>query len=139
MAIFWMGTVSQRILRRDIRRTAALVGWLVGLQGAYRGRAVECHAGRNRIGREASMELRLEEEPSVSRRDHAALTYEPRERRFYLEAGTSGGLTYLNGALLFGHQELRPYDRIALGQGEFLFLPLCGPRFSWDSLREGRP
>ncbi|MCG4527298.1 histidine kinase N-terminal 7TM domain-containing protein [Intestinimonas massiliensis (ex Afouda et al. 2020)] len=29
MAIFWMGTVSQRILRRDIRRTAALVGWLV--------------------------------------------------------------------------------------------------------------
>ena len=29
MAIFWMGTVSQRILRRDIRRPAALVGWLV--------------------------------------------------------------------------------------------------------------
>ncbi|MCQ4808319.1 hypothetical protein NE626_16300, partial [Intestinimonas massiliensis] len=29
MAIFWMGTVSQRILRRDIRRSAALVGWLV--------------------------------------------------------------------------------------------------------------
>ena len=29
MAIFWTGTVSQRILRRDIRRTAVLVGWLV--------------------------------------------------------------------------------------------------------------
>ena len=29
IAIFWTGTVSQRILRRDIRRTAVLVGWLV--------------------------------------------------------------------------------------------------------------
>lgn len=29
IAIFWIGTVSQRILRRDVRRTALLVGWLV--------------------------------------------------------------------------------------------------------------
>lgn len=29
IAIFWTGTVSQRILRRDIRRTAVLAGWLV--------------------------------------------------------------------------------------------------------------
>ena len=29
VAVFWMGTVLQRILRRDIRRTTVLVGWLV--------------------------------------------------------------------------------------------------------------
>ena len=63
---------------------------------------------------------------------HAILIYEPRQRQFFLQAGPGEGLTYLNDALLFDHAELHAYDRISLGRAEFLFLPLCGPSFSWD-------
>ena len=114
------------------------VGWMIGLSGTYQGRALECYAGRNRIGRAQGMEILLADEPSVSRVNHAALIYEPRERRFYLQAGMGDSLTYLNGSLLFDHAELHSYDRITLGKAEFIFLPLCGPAFSWDEvLKEG--
>ena len=122
----------------DFDSVEAPVGWVVGLSGTYQGRALECYAGRNRIGRAQGMEILLTDEPSISRVNHAALIYEPRERRFYLQAGMGDSLTYLNGSLLFDHAELHRYDRITLGKAEFVFLPLCGPEFSWDEvLKEG--
>ena len=108
------------------------VGWLVCLKGAYAGQAFPCREGKNRIGRALGLEIVLPRESAVSRTPHAILIYEPRQRQFFLQAGPGEGLTYLNDALLFDHAELHAYDRISLGRAEFLFLPLCGPSFSWD-------
>lgn len=108
------------------------VGWLVCLKGEARGKSYQCRSGRNRIGRGRSMEISIPEEGSLTRDTHSIIIYEPRKRQFFIQAGTSDGLTYHNGEMVFTHEELRPYDRIVLGQAEFLFLPLCGDAFTWD-------
>ena len=108
------------------------VGWLVCVKGTYIGHAFECRTGRNRIGRNPDLDISLTEDKSISREPHAILIYEPKERKFFIQAGSSDGLVYHNGSLLFGHQELSLYDRISLGKAEFIFLPLCGNQFTWD-------
>ena len=120
----------------DMEENEPPVGWLVCIKGPYRGRAYECHVGRNRIGRSPELELCLPEDTAVTREPHAILIYEPRQRSFYLQAGTGDGLAYLNGSVLFSHEELHAYDRLALGGSEFVFLPLCGDRFSWEDCIE---
>lgn len=108
------------------------VGWVVCVAGPYLGRAFECKVGRNRFGRTPGYEICLPEDTAVTRDAHAVLIYDPKEKQFYLQAGSSDGLAYLNGDLLFSHESLHPYDMIALGNSRFVFLPLCGERFSWD-------
>lgn len=116
----------------DIDEYEPPVGWLVCIKGPYRGKAFNCHVGRNRIGRNRDMEICLAEDMAVTREPQAILIYEPKQRRFYLQAGTGDGLAYLNSTLLFEHEDLHAYDHLALGNSEFVFLPLCGDHFSWD-------
>ena len=108
------------------------VGWLVGIAGPYWGKAFECKAGRNRIGRNLSMEIILSEDPTVSGESFAILIYEPRRRKFYIDSGDHTGLIYLNDEPVFSHAELQAYDKLDIGQSTFLLLPLCGERFTWD-------
>lgn len=110
------------------------VGWLVCIRGSYRGQAFPCAAGKNRIGRGEQLEIDLRNEPSVSRDTHAIVFYEPVRRQFYVQSGTGAGLVYLNGEMIFDgeHCPLAAYDRLTIGKLVFLFLPLCGDRFSWD-------
>lgn len=108
------------------------VGWLICVNGFYQGQAFQCKTGKNRIGRNQELEICLSEDVSITRDPHAILIYDPKNKRFYLQAGTSDGLAYWNGNLLFGHEELQPYDKISLGNSEFIFLPLCGDQFTWD-------
>lgn len=109
------------------------VGWLVGLSGSVRGKIFPCKPGRNRIGREPQMDIALPEESSVDLAGHAQVIYEPKKRQFFIQAGSGNGLSYLNHELVFTHGELHAYDRITLGEAEFLFLPLCGECFDWDT------
>lgn len=114
------------------------VGWIVGLNGVSKGRLFPCKVGRNRIGSGRNMDIVLLGEQSVSQDTHALIIYEPRKRRFFIQAGTSDGLTYLNDELVFTHDELHVYDRITLGEAEFVFVPLCGECFSWAEDSHGR-
>lgn len=108
------------------------VGWLVCIQGPCAGHAYECKTGRNHIGRNQDMDICIPEDATISRDTHAVIIYEPRNRVFFLQAGTSSGLTYLNDAMVFDHEEIHAYDRIELGKASFVFFPLCGEKFSWD-------
>lgn len=108
------------------------VGWLVCVRGIYTGHAFACKAGRNRIGRNLDMDICLSDDGSISRDTHAIIIYEPKNRIFYLQAGTGSGLTYHNGNLIFDHTEINSYDKIELGKAEFIFFPLCGEQFTWD-------
>lgn len=78
------------------------------------------------------MDINLMDDPSISREPSAFLIYEPKQRHFFLQAGTGDGLVYRNGSILFTHEELTAYDKIELGNSEFVFLPLCSDRFTWD-------
>lgn len=108
------------------------VGWLIGIAGPYLGAAFACNSGRNRIGRAANMEISPSEDPEISRESQAVLTYEPNKRKFYIQAGESSGIVYMNGEAVLSPTELQAYDKISLGRSEFVFLPLCGEHFTWD-------
>lgn len=127
-----IGTLPKTTAYYDFNDVEPPVGWLVCLKGVYAGRAFPCKTGRNRVGRAPGMDVCLPDDPSISRDSHAIITYEPKQRVFFLQSGPGDGLIYHNGNYLFDHAELQAYDKIELGNAEFLFLPLCGERFTWD-------
>lgn len=110
------------------------VGWIVGLEGNYVGTCFALKAGTNRVGRNPEMEICLIDDPTISRDANSLIIFDSLKREFYIQAGMNGGLTYLNGDLIFSnsHDILKPYDRIIFGKSEFVFVPLCGEHFTWD-------
>lgn len=109
-----------------------VVGWLVCIKGEYKGESFKLKSGRNYIGRSLTMDVSLAMEKSVSRERHAAITFDPYQRRFFIQNGDSRGLTYVNNELLLNFKELNKGDIIAVSSCELMFYPLCGEDFSWD-------
>ncbi len=115
------------------------VGWLTAVSGAYRGRSFELKPGGNFIGRSPENDIVLKEDNRVSRFRHVRVTYEPRCREFYIEAGESGGLAYLNGKNILHHAVLSAGDLIEIGGGCYIFVPLCSKNFSWSDYPPAGP
>ena len=109
-----------------------VVGWIICVEGEYMGESFSLKSGRNNIGRSLAMDIALAKEKSVSRERHASITFEPNQKKFYIQSGESSGLTYVNGELIMMFTELKDYDVITLGQSRYVFLRLCGKKFSWD-------
>lgn len=114
--------------------TEPVAGWLVCVKGNYVGESFELHTGKNHIGRSLNMTVALAKEKTVSREKHATITFDPVAKQFYLQAGDSSGLTYLNGKLLLVPDTLKKYDLITLGECSLIFVPLCGENFDWDKI-----
>ena len=109
-----------------------IVGWLVCVKGEYQGQGFELKSGQNYIGRAQNMNIALAREASVSRHRHAVITFDPTKNIFYIQQGESSGLTYLNGNLVMAHIQLNEYDKIRLGNAEFVFVSFCNDKFSWN-------
>ena len=112
--------------------TEPVVGWLVCIAGEYLGESFNLKAGQNFIGRALTMDVPLAKDTSVSREKHAIVIYDPQNRVFFVQPGDSSGLTYFNGQLLLAFQPLGAYDKIKLGNSEFVFVPCCGEQFTWE-------
>ena len=109
-----------------------VVGWLVCVEGAERGRDYRLHADNNFVGRDKSMDVCIEGDDTISREKHAVITCDLDTLSFYLTPKDGRSNPHLNGKPVFSTVELSPYDRIRLGQTTLLFLPFCGERFSWQ-------
>jgi hypothetical protein len=109
-----------------------VVGWLVCVKGEHKGEGFILRAGRNSIGRNLEMDVRVAKEGSVSRNKHAILTFEPKKQIFLVQPGEGSGLTYLNDELVLAPQEIKDYDRLTLGKAEFLLRSFANERFNWD-------
>lgn len=116
----------------DLPGVEPVVGWLVCVKGEYIGQSFNLKTGRNNIGRAMNMDVPLAQEPSVSRNTHAVFIYEPQKKEFYIQAGDSSGLTYLNKELVMTFVPVNAYDNIKLGNCEFIFIPCCGEMFTWE-------
>jgi hypothetical protein len=109
-----------------------VVGWLVCVQGGDRGRDFRLHGEKNFIGRAEAMDVRLSADETISRENHAVVSYNPKNQQFKLLPGEGRGLVYLNDQEVDGPTPLQAGDRIELGQTKLMFVPLCGPQFDWD-------
>ena len=110
-----------------------VVGWLVCTAGPDKGRDFRIKNERNFIGRSPGMDICIGGDDGISRERHAVISFNPRKKTFLLLPGEAHGLVYHNDDEVIGSVELKPYDRIEMGQSTLLFVPFCGASFSWDA------
>ncbi len=108
-----------------------VVGWLVCTRGKEKGRDYSVHSDNNFIGRSEKMDICITGDDTISRDNHAIISYDMADRRYYFSPGERRSIVRHNGRAIFTTVELRAYDRILLGNTEFVFMPLCGEAFSW--------
>ena len=107
-------------------------GWLACIDGPRQGLSFALHSGKNFIGRADDMDVRLPGDDAVARRNHAIISYDPKNRTFMLLPGDSEGLVYLNGEAVYEARRLTDMSLIKLGRTSLLFRPLCGDNFNWQ-------
>nr|WP_321397059.1 FHA domain-containing protein [uncultured Desulfobacter sp.] len=110
-----------------------VVGWLICTEGPDRGRDYRIRSEKNFIGRSQSMNICIQNDESVSRDNHASVSYNPKKKSFKIHPGTSRGLVYLNDEDVDMPTELSAYDVIELGQTKLIFIPFCGEKFQWEN------
>ncbi len=113
-----------------------VVGWLVCVSGSEKGRDYKVHAENNYIGRSEKMDICVRGDETISRENHATITYDSADRAFYFTPGSGRSIVRLNGKALLMTQEIKAYDRIVLGTTELVFVPLCNQDFDWSMTEE---
>jgi pSer/pThr/pTyr-binding forkhead associated (FHA) protein len=108
-----------------------VVGWLVGLSGGVRGESHTVRIGRNVLGRDRHSDVVINDDQASAH--HADLVFRPEERRFILMDHNSTNGTYVNETEIEPRRDLVAGDVVRIGSHRFLFVPLCGEGFIWDS------
>lgn len=109
-----------------------VVGWLVSIEGPERGRDFKIVAEKNFIGRSEKMDISISGDDSVSRENHAIISFNPLKCIFRLFTGDSHGLVYLNEEEVVTPVELKANDVIVIGKSKLMFIPFCGENFIWS-------
>jgi len=109
-----------------------VVGWLVVVDGPGKGKSLKLGYGMNSVGRAADERVPIDfGDEEISRKGHAALVYDPRGRKFYLQHGDGRNLTYLGENPVLQPTELLGGETIGIGNTKLVFVPFCGETFSW--------
>lgn len=111
-----------------------VTGWLVCIDGYMTGESFTLYEGINHIGRASHMDVVLFKEPTVSRENHALITYNQKTNTFLLESDNQQTVLY-NKKTFLQPQDLQAYDTIQLGNCILSFIPFCGEHFSWKQSR----
>ena len=111
-----------------------VVGWLVVIQGPGKGDSVSLGYGRNSIGRDKSNRSAIPYgDQSISRNNHATLTFDHKGSKFYIQQGESVNPIRVSDQIVLEPRELFGGETIELSDSTILkFVPLCGDGFSWE-------
>ena len=108
-----------------------VVGWLINLDCEEKGRDYRIHTDNNFIGRGDRMDIRILGDDTISRENHAIVSYDSRDRVFYFSPVEGRSIVRLNDKAMFYTTELKARDIIEIGKTRLLFIPLCGEGFEW--------
>jgi len=108
-----------------------VVGWIVCFDGYEKGRDFKLKSEKNFIGRDANMDICLEGDNTISRRNHAIIAYNPKNREFMITPGEGNGLVYVQNEAVYSPVKLSPFNVLEIGNSKFVFVPLCGENFDW--------
>ena len=109
-----------------------VVGWIVCIEGATKGKDYKLYSEKNFIGRSEEMNITIQGDQKISRRNHAIISYNPKERNFVLIPGEGKGIIYANEDAVYSATEISDYDVIEMGESKFIFNSLCGQHFEWE-------
>ena len=109
-----------------------VVGWLVSLDGTEKGRDYRIRTDNNHVGRDEKMDICIRGDDTISRENHATISYDSRDKIFYFTPGDGRSIVRLNDKGVFATTELNAYDILEIGKTKLVFLPLCGEKFEWE-------
>jgi len=113
-----------------------IAGWLVCIEGAQRGKDYKIHMENNYIGRAPEMDIRIQGDDTISRKNHATISFDRRTGKFFYTPGMGRSIDYVNDNAIFGTIELKARDIIEIGRSKLMFMPLCGSKFNWEDYNE---
>lgn len=108
-----------------------VVGWLVCIEGKEKGRDYRIHADNNFIGRSDRMDICVRGDETISRENHAIISYDMVDNTFYFSPGDGRAIVRLNDKALFQTAEIRINDKITIGKTSLVFVPFCSEGFKW--------
>ena len=109
-----------------------VTGWIVCIGGPNKGMDYRITPANNRIGR-LEGDIILKGDEAISRKEMATITYVHQENTFYIQPGSEAkNYIRLNNKFLPTSAPLAAYDRIEIGNSEFIFVPFCSDRFQWQ-------
>ncbi len=112
--------------------TGPVVGFVVVLDGPGKGQFRGIYNGMNSLGRGAEQRIPINfGDETISRDEHAYITYDDEGRSFFVQHGGRANLVRLNGKPVLQSLAIKSGDTIRIGKTELKFLPLCGPEFDW--------
>jgi hypothetical protein len=119
-------------LRKEDIEVEPVAGWVVVINGPGRGAFRAVYVGMNSVGRDAGQRVCLNfGDETISREAHAYITYDEEQRCFFLQHGGKSNLVRLAGRPVLSPVELKANAVIRIGRTTLLFIPCCGPDFSW--------
>lgn len=122
----------EREVQDQSKNEDPIVGWLVIVKGPGWGNAARLGYQWNSIGRDPDQRVCLNYgDSTISRKNHARLSYDPRSRKFMITAGDAINLIYVRGENLLAPTEIKTGDRIQIGETELMLISLCGENFDW--------
>lgn len=121
-----------QVVREGTVDIEPVAGWIVVVKGPGRGGFRPVYVGMNSVGRAPSQRISLDfGDESISREEHAFITYDDEQRTFYLQHGGKSNLVRLGDKPVLQPTELKPNDLFRIGNTTFRFFPCCGPDFNW--------
>lgn len=108
-----------------------VVGWLVCVEGKEKGRDYRIHSDNNYIGRSDRMDICIKDDETISRDNHAVITYDMVDNTFYFSPGDGRAIVRVNNNAIFQTTEIKAHDKVTLGKTVCEFLPFCDDVFTW--------
>lgn len=122
-----------QVVREGAVDIEPVAGWIVVVKGPGRGGFRPVFVGMNSVGRAPSQRISLDfGDESISREEHAFITYDDETRTFYLQHGGKSNLVRLGDKPVLQPTELKSGDQFRIGNTTFRFFPCCGPDFNWS-------
>ncbi len=84
-----------------------VVGWLVCVSGKEKGRDYRIHSDNNFIGRSERMDICIRGDETISRENHAIISYDSQDKIFYFSPGDGRSIVRYNGKAIFQTVELK--------------------------------
>lgn len=110
-----------------------VVGWVVIVEGPGKGQSLQLGYGVNGLGRNSDERVPLDfGDEEISRSAHAMITYDGKNRKFYIQHGGGVNLTYVGDNPVLQAQELKGGEEISIGKTRLYFVPFCGLNFDWQ-------
>jgi hypothetical protein len=113
-----------------------VVGWLVVVGGPGLGAYRPIYMGSNTIGSDSGQRIPIDfGDEYISKEEQAYIRYDADDRQFlFIPNLAKTNVVSIDNVKPTSAVRLMPYDIIAMGNTQLVFIPFCGEEFDWSDL-----